>query len=466
MKMFTAPYFDRYLLYFYTVLFFLLISINNVFPQCNMGNLTSTGGQANLSSGSDCIFRMTNTGTFGRRTTVKFNNGTTSGGGAEADDYVSFSGGFDETFNVFLGCNDAGGDGLAFVLTDAAYWQWDAEGASGGGLGFHQDAGLNMVALEFDTYQNTNADLFPIDPGDTNWDNELAADHITLNCNGQVDNLCPGATVQAMPNMEDGLIHSVRIAYDAATNTLRVYWDGSLVYSVVIDLETRFSSGAQWGWTAGTGSQTNESYVAWNDTSSPPCYNTTCNPSSGTTGACAPLPVEFLELSAQKSEGSVIVEWSTAKESSNLKFVIERSPEPLTGWHSIGEVPGAVNSLEVSKYSFTDLHPIPGTSYYRIRQVDLDGKSSVSKVVSVTKDEFVFAVYPNPFEYKLEIHTTREILRAELFNMQGDFIKEINMPVKSGGYYDTDLSYLKSGNYVLKIIEKDYSFSFTRIVKK
>jgi hypothetical protein len=82
MKNLTAPMLSFFRIYFLVLIIFCSVIIfpSLSFAQCKMGNLVSSGGAANLSSGSDCIFRLSNTGVFGRRTTVKFNNGTTTGG--------------------------------------------------------------------------------------------------------------------------------------------------------------------------------------------------------------------------------------------------------------------------------------------------------------------------------------------------------------------------------------------------
>jgi hypothetical protein len=348
-------------------------------------------------------------------------------------------------------------------MTDAPYFQWDGEGASGGGLGFHQDAGLNMIALEFDTHQNDNSDLFPIDPGDTNWDNEIAADHIALNCNGQVDNLCPGTTVQAMPNMEDGLIHQVRIRYDAALNRLEVFWDGSLVYTANIDLETMFPSGAQWGWTAGTGSLNNETYVGWNGTTSPPCYATTCNPSSATTGACAPMPVELIWMKAKYLGGKVSIEWETATELLNKKFIIERISSQQKEWKAIGEIEGEGNSQELIRYSFLDTDPQYGLNYYRLKQVDFSGSFTYSQKVYINIESSLTKVYPNPFHEKLKFSSSEKILSIEIYNMLGKKVGIMGEEVNEAD--EINLNYLTEGNYVFKILNAEYQVQYIKVIK-
>lgn len=122
------------------------------------------------------------------------------------------------------------------------------------------------------------------------------------------------------------------------------------------------------------------------------------------------FPVEFLDFEATlQSDQSVICEWSTAREMNNELFEIERSLDGMV-FESIGEVPGAGNSNSVQSYDFTDTHPLTGTSYYRLRQVDFDGRFTYSEVRKVELTfqpdlalEYTF--YPNP---------VKEVLRVRL----------------------------------------------------
>jgi hypothetical protein len=297
------------------------------------------------------------------------------------------------------------------------------------------------------------------------WDNEPAADHIALDCSGHVDNLCAGS-VASRPNMEDGLIHKVRILYNATTKLLSVYWDGALAYSVTYDLVADLGTSIRWGWTSGSGGASNEMWMSWNGTTTPPCYTTTCNPSSATTGACATAPVKFINVSAKWNEGEALINWSTAEELSNKSFSIEKSEDAIA-WNSIGEVPGAGNSSSVLNYSFTDASANAPLIYYRIRQIDQDGKSALSFVVSINNSGLsIISIHPNPFDDKLEIRNADKIVSLELFNMQGELIESIAGSLLSGGVFHWDLSHLRSGDYLVKITDNSYKIILKKIIKK
>jgi len=107
------------------------------------------------------------------------------------------------------------------------------------------------------------------------------------------------------------------------------------------------------------------------------------------------LPVELLYFNAEEEGRSVQLAWATASERDNDHFAVERSVD-LQAWTIVGEVPGAGNSLVAQSYDLADDTPLSNTSYYRLRQVDDDGTSTLSAVRSVHFGNAANAIYPNP----------------------------------------------------------------------
>lgn len=102
------------------------------------------------------------------------------------------------------------------------------------------------------------------------------------------------------------------------------------------------------------------------------------------------LPVELISFNAIKDQKQVNITWSTATELNNDYFVIERSNdgiefEPI-GIHDSKAVNG--NSNQQLDYLFVDNQPLPVVNYYRLKQYDLDGKLSISKIIAVKFDEY------------------------------------------------------------------------------
>lgn len=110
------------------------------------------------------------------------------------------------------------------------------------------------------------------------------------------------------------------------------------------------------------------------------------------------VPVNLLSFIATHNNGSVLLNWTTAQEINNSHFVIERSND-ASNFSEIGRVPAAQLSALTHEYTFTDLKPLSGISYYRLLQVDLDGQKEYHPVrrVKVAMTENI-RVSPNPIE--------------------------------------------------------------------
>ena len=126
-----------------------------------------------------------------------------------------------------------------------------------------------------------------------------------------------------------------------------------------------------------------------------------------------PLPVELADFTATRSEQSVTVQWSTASETNNAGFEVQRAgvaPEGegaedtasggTTSWTTLGFVEGAGTTNAPQSYTFTAEDVSLGTHRFRLRQVDTDGTESFSEPVEVrvTLDEAyaLSQAYPNP----------------------------------------------------------------------
>jgi hypothetical protein len=107
-----------------------------------------------------------------------------------------------------------------------------------------------------------------------------------------------------------------------------------------------------------------------------------------------PLPVTWLDFSANCERGNIAIKWSTATEQNSDYFLLERSTDG-NNFSSIGTVPAAKNSSTVKNYSFTDTDPLSGTAFYRITEVDLNGnrQSTNSVAVSSCSSDNIFVYF-------------------------------------------------------------------------
>ncbi len=115
------------------------------------------------------------------------------------------------------------------------------------------------------------------------------------------------------------------------------------------------------------------------------------------------LPIELISFYAKNSEGQVRCEWTTATETNNDYFTIERSANGIK-YDSILYKDGAGNSSSTLYYTSVDDAPLKGDSYYRLKQTNFDGKFSCSDPVHVYLKEnnaSRYKIFPNPSEGNL-----------------------------------------------------------------
>lgn len=110
------------------------------------------------------------------------------------------------------------------------------------------------------------------------------------------------------------------------------------------------------------------------------------------------LPIKLTEFKGEYMpvNNTVLLKWTTATETNNDYFTIEKCGDEI-GFEEVIKIMGAGNSSILINYSVVDDNPLPGISYYRLKQTDFDGKYSYSKLIAVDKNagtsDFVF---PNP----------------------------------------------------------------------
>ncbi len=110
------------------------------------------------------------------------------------------------------------------------------------------------------------------------------------------------------------------------------------------------------------------------------------------------LPVSYLSFTGYEINNTVVLKWATAREISNSHFNIQRSSNGIE-FENIDKVTGKGNFSSINEYSFTDAQLLNGNLFYRLQQVDVDGKSSNSSILVIKKSRDGKAdinVYPNP----------------------------------------------------------------------
>lgn len=163
--------------------------------------------------------------------------------------------------------------------------------------------------------------------------------------------------------------------------------------------------------------------------------------------ATTALPIELIRFDVFNSDDKVNIIWTTATEKNNNYFIIEKSQD-CKYWITVDRIDGNGNSNTIINYSIFDYSPWIGMSYYRLTQVDYDGKFETFPIKSCWFNE-KFIIYPNPAKDYLIIPINHK--NIAIYNQSGCMI----MIAKEGS---NDISKLSKGLYFIKIENSTYSF--------
>jgi hypothetical protein len=166
------------------------------------------------------------------------------------------------------------------------------------------------------------------------------------------------------------------------------------------------------------------------------------------------LPIVLSEFRAKVVGHSTLLTFTTATELNNSHFVIERSSNNQT-WAEIGQVRGAGTSTEEQSYTFTDEKPLVGANYYRLKQVDFDGKYEYSpiRVVQFGKTASVL-LSPSPVADRLTVKVAaayEEDAQVDIIAVTGQIVRSTILAAESTNL-EVDVTGLPKGIYTLRII--------------
>lgn len=134
------------------------------------------------------------------------------------------------------------------------------------------------------------------------------------------------------------------------------------------------------------------------------------------------LPIQLTSFTAKPENQKVKTAWITESETNNDYFIVERSADARF-FEEIGKVNGAGTSHHTNHYTFTDQKPLPGVSYYRLKQTDFDGHYSYSdiKAVSFTEtDGFSLDLtYRDGNDLNLVYNSISPYILVEIFDVLG-----------------------------------------------
>lgn len=172
------------------------------------------------------------------------------------------------------------------------------------------------------------------------------------------------------------------------------------------------------------------------------------------------LPVSLSEFKAVKLEAGNLLSWTTAGEANSKGFELFRSTDG-SHYNSLATIASKAaggNSSAPLTYSYEDKHPLAGTTYYKLAQVDNDGKTTYSQTVLIkrlngNKVELI-SVYPNPARSSVNVvvvSPSSQKISVAVVDMNGKIVKQQSLLAKAGdNAIDLNVKDLPSGTYWVK----------------
>jgi hypothetical protein len=390
---------------------------------------------------------------------------------------------FSLQFIINLGSNDAGADGVVFIMQRLGT---AAIGATGGGMGFASFG--ESLGIEFDTFQNPEF-------------GDLPEDHIAIEIDGNVDHgnastrlASPVAMSPYSNNTEDGNDHVAEIRWDPSTKLLSVFFDCVLRTSATVDLVTQVFSGqtnVYWGFSGATGAQFNfqticiqsnamlqteyeicpggavqlnagssqsGSYnwtpsiwmdnptsarpivsplstmvytIATTDLCSQPTTRTVTVQVMTSNPACFTLPVEIVDFNAKLYGGAICTEWNTSSEINSRSFHLWTSADNIH-FNQAKSIDAQGNSQHATNYK-ADLDLFFTETYLRLSQEDENGTE-----VFYPRTLYVSFVETNHFSWS--INTGQYAVVRGISDISGLRLKIFAIDGKQVAEYSFDLA--------------------------
>ncbi|MEO6315733.1 MAG: T9SS type A sorting domain-containing protein [Chitinophagaceae bacterium] len=175
------------------------------------------------------------------------------------------------------------------------------------------------------------------------------------------------------------------------------------------------------------------------------------------------LPVTIMQFTAAAGNGGNIVNWTTADEINVSHYDLQRSDDGII-FYSIGNVP-ARNGTGVQLYQFTDNKPMQQPIvYYRLRSVDKDGQTKMSKIISVRSGDngqgMLYAINPAHSRIDLQVQRTSGTFRYKINTLSGQTIQSGGLNIGLPGRYSIQLlPSIAKGIYILQVEKPGFVFT-------
>ena len=169
----------------------------------------------------------------------------------------------------------------------------------------------------------------------------------------------------------------------------------------------------------------------------------------------ASLPVELTSFSARAEQDAVQLNWTTASETNNEYFMVQKSRDGVS-FEDLEKVDGQGTTTQLSVYELMDNNPFHGDNYYRLKQVDYDGKFSYSEIELVTflENEPTVSVFPNPAKegiFNVNFYNQNRGTTLEVRDILGRLIYVKNIEELGSQNFEIETAQWDTGLYIVRV---------------
>lgn len=177
---------------------------------------------------------------------------------------------------------------------------------------------------------------------------------------------------------------------------------------------------------------------------------------SATFRTLSTLPVAFVSFNGKLQGTNAVLTWTTSSEIENAGYEVQKSLDG-TNFSAIGFVKGAGNSTMINNYSFTDTKVGNGTNYYRLKQIDVDGRYKYSSTIKLDYLSFSWNVagYAGDNNKWVQLNLDRAAkVTIQLMSINGQIVQTINKGHLTQGAYTIPLHLADKSNgvYIVRLI--------------
>jgi hypothetical protein len=219
---------------------------------------------------------------------------------------------------------------------------------------------------------------------------------------------------------------------------------------------------------------TNTAYVSGVGSQTGNLSTTITNQSTAIISPANNLPVTLISFTAIKSGDNAQLNWTTTLEVDNDHFDIERSNDGVN-FVKVGMVEGNGSTTILHYYQYADdLTGLSGIVYYRLKDVDVDGKFGYSKIIALRLDgssmSASFSAYPNPFNsnIKLTVNTIKNTnANINIINTAGQRLANQFVQLQTGQNIVVlqNLNSLQPGIYIVELVTEDGK-NYQKVIKQ